>query len=977
MADLKDIIAKREELMKAWNTNYTDAMAEAYATHTQVNASQAPTAPTQQTDWIGDFSKIKKREPVAPTQQTDWIGDFSKIKKREPVAPTQQTDWMGDFSQIKKRPLNVNDLPSQLTPEDQAKIDKMQAEWKFWQQSVETQPLQVWQTEFKPVDQTAKAKWIPWEAPVVNRQQEIQNNLATGYQTNPGLFTDRAAYDKAYNYATKSPEEQATLDSFYNSKQPTISSMYSAIINKQEVPDSTKMTPAYKIAQNRYSKASSFSSMTPSQLSDQMRSAKLVEGSQAFEDLKAINPKLVQDAINLRKVNGDTTNIWTTNPDGTKVNNLENSIADDYTDNFGEFIKTMYKVYTPAEITAIIRTPDVVAAEDKAFAIEEKINELDKQIANIDSEVDTEFKWSGATGSRLAMEKAARRDVLNKDRDSQVREYTTYANRASNLITQNTTSFQTQQQQQQAQNAAMLPFIQDQYKTAQAKKQAEFELNDPATAIKAVMDEYKKLGIPFTSTVQSRLAEFKASGKPLEQFLTEMWENIQQSPAYKKYQELQQGQMSDTAKMEAQQDFDIQKIKLQDSMKDRNIQRVGGTNDNPIYGYIDGNKVVTVSVPWSTTTGTTPTGNIVPVTAGNKTVRLDQVWATWFESAIGQLTAAWIPIVVWQGARDQTATIQSMANQYGIPFNASNPAETAQKLRSAWHQVADPGKSNHETGMAIDVYGSSKLDKVTPAQEKILNANGWYSANISGDAGHFEYRGNWFWGSGTNSVDKEATLERIRRGQVTDSDLGKIQQKAISGWWWADFTEALKKWMKSSMTESQIKWLATVDDKIQKDTTLDNVNLVSQQKETIKWLLNTDINANWFNDIALINAFQKIVDPWVSVKEGDVSLLQSSIALKDKLNPSNLISKVNAGTKLTPETRKQMLDSTVAIYNAQADFWNDLLQKRYYKLADNYGINLADYGYGYDKIDKAWKTSSSKLSSVMSILEKIIANAPK
>jgi hypothetical protein len=89
MADLKDIIAKREELMKAGNTNYTDAMAEA---RRQVTASQAPTAPTQQTDWIGDFSKIKKREPVAPTQQTDWIGDFSKIKKREPVAPTQQTD---------------------------------------------------------------------------------------------------------------------------------------------------------------------------------------------------------------------------------------------------------------------------------------------------------------------------------------------------------------------------------------------------------------------------------------------------------------------------------------------------------------------------------------------------------------------------------------------------------------------------------------------------------------------------------------------------------------------------------------------------------------------------------------------------------------------------------------------------------------------------------------------------------------------
>ena len=74
-----------------------------------------------------------------------------------------------------------------------------------------------------------------------------------------------------------------------------------------------------------------------------------------------------------------------------------------------------------------------------------------------------------------------------------------------------------------------------QYEADFNKKQAEQALNDPATAIKSVMDEYKKLGIPFTSTVQSRLAEFKASGKPLEQFLTEMSQNIQDSPAYKQY----------------------------------------------------------------------------------------------------------------------------------------------------------------------------------------------------------------------------------------------------------------------------------------------------------------------------------------------------------------------------------------------------------------------------------------------------------
>lgn len=500
MADLKDIIAKREELMKAGNTNYTDAMAEA---RRQVTTSQAPTAPTP----TPIAPQPIQPAPVTPTPQVP----------PQPIQPaplpTQPTDWMGDFSQIKKRePV----APTAVTPEPVAPA---------------------------PVTPTTP-KTVKPEAPVVNRQQEIQNNLATWYQTNPGLFTDRTAYDKAYNYATKSPEEQATLDSFYNSKQPTISSMYSAIVNKQEVPDSTKMTPAYKIAQNRYSKASSFSSMTPSQVSDQMKNAKLVEGSQAFEDLKAINPKLVQDATNLRKVNGDTTNIWTTNTDGTKVNNLEKSIADDYTDNFGEFIKSMYKVYTPAEITAIIRTPDVVAAEDKALSIEKSINEIDKQMANIDKEVDTEFKWSGATGSRLAMEKAARRDNLNKDRDSFVREYTMYANNAKKIIDQNTVSFQTQQQQQQAQNAAMLPFITDQYKTAQAKKQAEAALNDPATAIKNVMDEMSKIWVTSNESLQTKIQkakEYIANGGTLAGYIDEMKKLYTDKPEYKAYVAKQSG----------------------------------------------------------------------------------------------------------------------------------------------------------------------------------------------------------------------------------------------------------------------------------------------------------------------------------------------------------------------------------------------------------------------------------------------------
>ena len=89
--------------------------------------------------------------------------------------------------------------------------------------------------------------------------------------------------------------------------------------------------------------------------------------------------------------------------------------------------------------------------------------------------------------------KPIRKNKLQYEYNSQLKNYTTYANKANNIITQNTTHYMTQQQQKQQQNAAMMPFITDQYKTAQAKQQAEAALNDPATAITSVMDEYKKL----------------------------------------------------------------------------------------------------------------------------------------------------------------------------------------------------------------------------------------------------------------------------------------------------------------------------------------------------------------------------------------------------------------------------------------------------------------------------------------------------
>lgn len=224
----------------------------------------------------------------------------------------------------------------------------------------------------EPVKQIASAKIEPVVdyTQAKGREQDIINNLNTFKAQN---MTPEQIM-KASGYAEATPEKKALIDPYLKVQTPTASAMYNAIATKADIPEEQKATLPFKIAQNRYTKANSYSTMTPSQLANEMNNSRFIQGSQAYEDVKAMNPKLVQDTENLRIVNGSKQNVftYTNNPDGTttKVNNLEKTFAEDYLDNFADEIKKMYAVQTPEQIRAIINTPDVVAAEDKAFDIE-------------------------------------------------------------------------------------------------------------------------------------------------------------------------------------------------------------------------------------------------------------------------------------------------------------------------------------------------------------------------------------------------------------------------------------------------------------------------------------------------------------------------------------------------------------------------------------------------------------------------------
>jgi hypothetical protein len=92
--------------------------------------------------------------------------------------------------------------------------------------------------------------------------------------------------------------------------------------------------------------------------------------------------------------------------------------------------------------------------------------------------------------------------------------------------------------------------------------------------------------------------------------------------------------------------------------------------------------------------------------------------------------------------------------------------------------------------------------------------------------------------------------------------------------------------------------------------------------------------ANGFGDVTAINAFQRMVDPGATVREGDVALLQSAASFKDKLLSTYPLEKLRTGAKLPEAVREQMRQVAEHLYRVRAQNYNDTVGNQYRKLAE-------------------------------------------
>ena len=516
MSTLQEVIAKRQELQKT-DPNATNVTAR-QALQPTVAPTPAPVSPTT--------------APVqTPTVQwVDWatfvqapVDQITGLTKVEPVQP-------------------VATAPVQNVSQ--------------------TAPVQPVTAEVKP-PVTPKATVASKTEPTVNyntsvgREADVQTNLDSFVAS--GM--DAEKLKTASGYETADPAKKAMIEAtIAKIGQPMDSnSVYNAIATNAPLNPTIKNTPEYKSAQYTYSKVQQFRSMSPQQLVTAISSGALLPWTTEYN-------KLIQDPTMAQKV--VDASIYTKQVDlekayKAKITELipqNNKVAQFFSDG----------IISQDEIDQMTNTADVVAQakvwQTKQQALNAEVLAEENEIA----QVKKDFAGSPFLASMIADIRqwhSAQKTFLQNE--VSIATWTLTELKAVGLQTLNTNLGEYQKYRD-----AQIEVDKTRAKDALdiQKTQAEFDqeiqqkaqlAKDPQTAIQTMVDEYKKLWIPFTWSVQSIIADYNQNGNgDLASYLTELQKTIQSKPEYQKYQTIQKGQLSETEKLSLSNQYDIKKLAI-------------------------------------------------------------------------------------------------------------------------------------------------------------------------------------------------------------------------------------------------------------------------------------------------------------------------------------------------------------------------------------------------------------------------------
>jgi len=168
------------------------------------------------------------------------------------------------------------------------------------------------------------------------------------------------------------------------------------------------------------------------------------------------------------------------------------------------------------------------------------------------------------------------------------------------------------------------------------------------------------------------------------------------------------------------------------------------------------------------------------------------------------------------------------------------------------------------------------------------------------------------------------------------------------------------------MSEAQTKVWNTLSDKVQQNPLIKNA---IDAEGSFQIVANSLDENNGFGDIAAINAFQRMVDPGVAVREGDVALLQTAIPRLKRLGLT--VTNLVEGDRLTQEAR----DEIKKLANALAKTRINLGKQSILDLRQTAKLNKIDPDLVIREFSIA--PSKSELTKTIQVLEEKMRKIPK
>ena len=399
-----------------------------------------------------------------------------------------------------------------------------------------TQPASPVQAKVTPPETTVASAVTPTPTPEVaptplDKTAEIkaknEAQMALNKQKSELAIQDRKQAEADAKLASTPTDEKGVLNAF----------MTWASVPKQNTQD-------FRNAEFKYNNFKKFSTMTPTQLLDNM---KMWEIGTETATLLAQNPNYIKAKEEFDKFQKSQS-----------INNMMKSVAwgatgkTEWVDYYGkaqsDVAKKLWVNETNAEAFARI-----VWGNELVQTLTKTVSDTAKQLNTLNTErnavyADLKKQYPDMSASAIMTLMWTR-----------TKETTDQINALNSTLTLTQADLKDAMAMAQAEygatqaDIALQADIAKEQRTidnALALNQAEFDqkiaqqaqaMNDPVQAISTMVDEYKKLGIIPPKTAQTLLEEYAKSGKPLWKFLSTLQSDIQNTEEYKAYKAKQSG----------------------------------------------------------------------------------------------------------------------------------------------------------------------------------------------------------------------------------------------------------------------------------------------------------------------------------------------------------------------------------------------------------------------------------------------------